>query len=79
MTQSDLGLHCLTRPFCQATSVPNFRTFTVNIFSCKTGLNALKTLGNGENGLFLCELCICTFVCTCGHTALANEVRMFRL
>ena len=28
--QSDLGLHCSSRPFCQATSVQNFRTFTVN-------------------------------------------------
>ena len=24
--QSDLGLHCLSRPFWQATSDPNFRT-----------------------------------------------------
>ena len=29
--QSDLGLHCLSWPFWQATSVQNFRTFTVNI------------------------------------------------
>ena len=29
-SQSDLGLHCLSRPFCQATSVQNFRTFTVS-------------------------------------------------
>ena len=27
--QSDLGLPCLSRPFWQATSVRNFRTFTV--------------------------------------------------
>ena len=27
--QSDLGLHCLSRPFYQAISVRNFRTFTV--------------------------------------------------
>ena len=27
--QSDLGLHCLSRPFWQAASVLNFRTFTV--------------------------------------------------
>ena len=26
--QSDLGLHCLSRPFLQATNVGNFRTFT---------------------------------------------------
>ena len=26
--QSDLGLRCLSRPFWQATSVQNFRTFT---------------------------------------------------
>ena len=29
--QSDLGLHCLSRPFGQTTSVQNFRTFTANI------------------------------------------------
>ena len=28
--QSDLGLPCLSRPFCQITSVRNFRTCTVN-------------------------------------------------
>ena len=28
-TASDLGLHCLSRPFLQATSVRNFRTFTI--------------------------------------------------
>ena len=27
--ESDLGLHCLSRPFLQATGVWNFRTFTV--------------------------------------------------
>ena len=27
--QSDLGLHCLSIPFWQVTSVQNFRTFTV--------------------------------------------------
>ena len=27
--QSDLGLHCLSRSFCQATIVPNFRTFNI--------------------------------------------------
>ena len=27
--QSDLSLHCLFRPFCQATCFRNFRTFTV--------------------------------------------------
>ena len=27
--QSDLGLHRLSRPFCQATSVHNFRIFTI--------------------------------------------------
>ena len=27
--QSDLGLPCLSRPFGQATSVQNFRTFTI--------------------------------------------------
>ena len=30
--QSDLGLPCLSRPFGQATSVRNFRTFTVYSF-----------------------------------------------
>ena len=29
--QSDLGMHCLPRSFWQATSVQNFRTFTVLI------------------------------------------------
>ena len=33
--QSDLGLRCLSRPFCQATSVQNFRTFTVIIMLYK--------------------------------------------
>ena len=28
LIQSDLGLHCLSWPFWQATSVGNFRTFT---------------------------------------------------
>ena len=27
--QSDLGLHCLYRPFCQAISAQNYRTFTI--------------------------------------------------
>ena len=27
--QTDLGLHCLSGPFWQATSVQNFRTFAV--------------------------------------------------
>ena len=27
--QSDLGLHCLSRPFWQVTSFQNFRTFTI--------------------------------------------------
>ena len=27
--QSDLGMHCLSRPFCQATSVRNFRAFHI--------------------------------------------------
>ena len=39
--QSDLGLHCLTKPFWQATSVPNFRTFTVDI---KDKISTLCTL-----------------------------------
>ena len=30
--QSDLGLHCLSRPFWQATSVQNFRTFSVALY-----------------------------------------------
>ena len=30
--QSDLGMHCLYRPFCQATSVQNFRTSIVTKF-----------------------------------------------
>ena len=28
-TQSDLGLHCLSRPFWQTASFPNFRTSNV--------------------------------------------------
>ena len=32
--ESDLGLHCLSRPFWQATSVRNFRTFTVGALLC---------------------------------------------
>ena len=28
---SDLGLHCFSRPFWQATSARNFRTFTILI------------------------------------------------
>ena len=31
--QSDLGLHCLSSPFWYATSVRNFRTFTIGIIS----------------------------------------------
>ena len=31
--QSDLGVHCLYRPFWQAISVLNLRTFTLNVFS----------------------------------------------
>ena len=31
--QSDLGLHCLFRPFWQATSVLKFRTFTVPMYT----------------------------------------------
>ena len=27
--KSGLGLHCLPRPFCKATSVQNFRTSTI--------------------------------------------------
>ena len=27
--QSDLGLHCLSRPFLEATSIQNFRTSTL--------------------------------------------------
>ena len=30
MKQSDVGLGCLSRPFCQATSVRNFRTFIIS-------------------------------------------------
>ena len=29
--QSDLGLLCLLKPFLQATSVQNFRTFTIEV------------------------------------------------
>ena len=29
--QSDLGLHCFSRPFGQATSVQNFRASTVQL------------------------------------------------
>ena len=29
--QSNLGLHCLLRPFWQVSSVPNFKTLTVVI------------------------------------------------
>ena len=36
---SNLGLQCLSRHFCQATSVRNFRTFTVSQF---TSLNNFK-------------------------------------
>ena len=32
--QFDLGLHCLSRPFWQATSISNFRKFTVDL-KCK--------------------------------------------
>ena len=35
--QSDLGLPCLLRPFWQATSVQNFRTFTVVFFHFREG------------------------------------------
>ena len=31
--QSDLGLPCLSRPFWQAASVQNFRTFTIHYYS----------------------------------------------
>ena len=30
--QSDLGLSCLSRTFCQVTGVQHFRTFTINLF-----------------------------------------------
>ena len=29
--QSDLGLHCLSRPFWHATSVQNLKTFTIKL------------------------------------------------
>ena len=32
----DLGMHCLSRPFWQVTSVQNFRTFTVYLTSIAT-------------------------------------------
>ena len=37
--QSDLGLHCLSRLFWQATSARNFRTFTVTDVIIKINLN----------------------------------------
>ena len=41
--QSDLGLHCLSKPFWQATSVGNFRTSTNNnIISVNEKLPASK-------------------------------------
>ena len=39
---SALGLPCLSRPFWQATSVRNFRTFTV--LHVKSGLTSVKSL-----------------------------------
>ena len=35
----DLGLPYLSKPFCEATSVQNFRTFTVVIYSMMLSLN----------------------------------------
>ena len=38
--QSDLGLHCLSRPFWKATTVQNFRIFTV--IQCKQPIKYLE-------------------------------------
>ena len=44
LEQSDLGLHCLSRPFWKATSTQNFRTITVYIHPNKH--NVHKTFQN---------------------------------
>ena len=44
--QSDLYLHCSSRPFWQATSVQNFRTFTVYL---------IIVLGNDQRGRFAAQ------------------------
>ena len=40
---SDLGLPCLSRPFWQATSVRNFRTFTASFFELLVLVSACKS------------------------------------
>ena len=47
----DLGLHCLSMPFWQATSVQNFRTFTLVIAYAKDLLNAYAGVSSGARGL----------------------------
>ena len=45
--QSDLGLCCLSRPFYQATSIVNFRTFTIYV-KCQTVRIQMKCRRTGS-------------------------------
>ena len=42
--QSDMGLHCLSRPLWQATSVPNFITSTFDVLAHLGTIKKLKEL-----------------------------------
>ena len=48
-TASDLGLSCLSRFFLLASSVRNFRTFTVGVVDINPSFLKLKTMSNFIN------------------------------
>ena len=53
--QSDLGLECLSSPFCQEANVQNFRIFTINwcIFQCDNRVLFICNTGSDKD-------CLCT-------------------
>ena len=65
--QSDLGLCCLSRPFWQATSVQNFRTFTV-AHECL--LLIAKVANKDQN-----KVCVSTYKAFTAHKQKAWKLR----
>ena len=57
--QSDLGLPCLSMPFLQASSIQNFRTFSVNtvIESLDSVVGNLKLVTHKELSIALIRAC----------------------
>ena len=81
--QSDLGLHCLFRPFWQTISVQNFRTFTVpTICGPAHEILVLTTFFSNEGSdlpVQICRLARVSIACILYFRAMTAQTSLYKI